>query len=533
MQLIKKYSLFLIICLFQISFCFSQPVQEWVRSYDGPDNLGLGVNAMAMDSSGNIILTGYTNMASSRQDYCTVMYNSNGIQQWVTIYDGIITSNGINWPNGICVDPQGNIFVTGYSERAGFESDDYCTIKYNSSGVQQWVSRYNSGSGSINDANAIAIDNLVTGQSTNASGVFNIVTIKYNSNGDSLWVKRYTSPYNMDDAGVSITTDYSGNVYVVGKVNFQFNSHNIITIKYNSSGVQQWANIGVQGYPCKIRLDNNNNVIIGGYEQISNLIDYVVIKYNNNGIQQWKQNYNFLGGYDYANDLIIDYQNNIYVTGRSYGGASDADYTTIKYNLQGVQQWVQRFNGPGNYFDESNSIFLDDSSNVYVTGFTSTPPPNGTSQFTTIKYNSSGDQQWLMNYPGGGYSIIVDKSQNVYVSGSNNNDNVTIKYTQLVGINPISSKIPDDFNLYSNYPNPFNPSTKIKFSIPEKSYTQLKIFNSLGDEIKTLLNEELKPGVYELYFIDNKLSSGVYFYKLTAVSYKNNFVKTMKMILLK
>jgi len=96
--------------------------------------------------------------------------------------------------------------------------------------------------------------------------------------------------------------------------------------------------------------------------------------------------------------------------------------------------------------------------------------------------------------------------------------------------------IPEEFNLLQNYPNPFNPSTTIKYSIPnvtlsgvEGSRVQLKVYDIIGNEIATLVNEEKAPGVYSVTFDASKLSSGVYFYRLQAGS----FIETKKMILLR
>jgi hypothetical protein len=80
-----------------------------------------------------------------------------------------------------------------------------------------------------------------------------------------------------------------------------------------------------------------------------------------------------------------------------------------------------------------------------------------------------------------------------------------------------------------NYPNPFNPSTKIKYSVPQSSNVVIKIFDVLGNEIETLVNEEKSTGTYELTWYATNLPSGVYFYQLNAGS----FVETKKMLLLK
>jgi hypothetical protein len=88
---------------------------------------------------------------------------------------------------------------------------------------------------------------------------------------------------------------------------------------------------------------------------------------------------------------------------------------------------------------------------------------------------------------------------------------------------------PQSYSLEQNYPNPFNPSTKIRFSIPEQGLVTLKVFNLLGEEVASLINTEMSAGSYEADFKGTEISSGIYFYTLTA----GNFVSTKKMILLK
>ena len=88
---------------------------------------------------------------------------------------------------------------------------------------------------------------------------------------------------------------------------------------------------------------------------------------------------------------------------------------------------------------------------------------------------------------------------------------------------------PENFELYQNYPNPFNPSTKISFKIPQTSIVQIKVYDVLGNEISSLINEEKPAGQYELTFDGTDLPSGVYFYQLKV----GDFVLTKKMLLLK
>jgi hypothetical protein len=85
------------------------------------------------------------------------------------------------------------------------------------------------------------------------------------------------------------------------------------------------------------------------------------------------------------------------------------------------------------------------------------------------------------------------------------------------------------YSLSNNYPNPFNPTTIIKYEIPEMSFVTLKIYNVLGSEIVTLINEEKPIGIYEVEFDGTALPSGIYFYQLRAGS----FIETKKMMLMK
>jgi len=96
-------------------------------------------------------------------------------------------------------------------------------------------------------------------------------------------------------------------------------------------------------------------------------------------------------------------------------------------------------------------------------------------------------------------------------------------------VNEGSNNIPEIYSLEQNYPNPFNPSTSIEFRIPENAFVSLKIYDVLGKEVVTLMNEEKNAGTYEVNFNASALSSGVYFYKLEA----GNFVQTRKMVLMK
>jgi hypothetical protein len=136
----------------------------------------------------------------------------------------------------------------------------------------------------------------------------------------------------------------------------------------------------------------------------------------------------------------------------------------------------------------------------------------------------------------GTYTISVQRlgyevESRQIVVGSVNLDTVNFYLDTLnvIGIENINSNVPDDFSLGQNFPNPFNPQTKFKFSIKRTSFAELKIFDILGREVKTLVSENLKAGEYEISFNAAGLPSGVYFYRLSAA----DFSQTKKMVLIK
>ena len=122
---------------------------------------------------------------------------------------------------------------------------------------------------------------------------------------------------------------------------------------------------------------------------------------------------------------------------------------------------------------------------------------------------------------------FIDK---VSIMEAKQGKDVVIPISEARGLrDEVSKLITDNYELLQNYPNPFNPGTKIEFKIPATGFVTLKVFDILGNEVATLVNEELKQGSYSFNFEAAKLASGIYFYSLKA----GNFNSTKKMILLK
>ncbi|MCK4224128.1 MAG: SBBP repeat-containing protein, partial [candidate division Zixibacteria bacterium] len=386
----------LVVSAFVVSLApaFAQVDTAWVMPYNEP-----GINydiaeAIAVDGSGNVCVTGRSWGSGTEYDYATIKYDSDGNDLWVQRYNG--PGNHNDEANAIAIDDSNNVYVTG--ESGGSETGlDYATIKYYPTGDTAWVRRYN-GPGTWNDGTeAIALDGsgnvYVTGWSWGSGTSSDYATIKYYSDGDTAWVRRYNGPGDYEDYAHAIAVDGSGNVYVTGGSN------------------------GGWPYPH---------------------YDYVSIMYYPNGDTAWVRRYNGPGNStDHARSIAVDGSGNVYVTGDSKGTGTDYDYTTIKYYPNGDTAWVRRYNGPGNDADRTRSIAVDGSGNVYVTGESW---GDGTRyDYATIKYYPNGDTAWVRRYDGPANSdddalaIAVNDSGNVYVTGGSKGsgtsyDYATIKY---------------------------------------------------------------------------------------------------------
>ena len=163
----------------------------------------------------------------------------------------------------------------------------------------------------------------------------------------------------------------------------------------------------------KILVDaNGNSYVTGSSYGASGLYNYTTVKYNSSGVQQWFSEYNGTGNNDdRAAAMALDANGNVYVTGYSIGALGGYNFVTIKYNSSGVQQWLASYNGSGNGNDQARSISLDISGNVYVTGYVQGTV--GGQNFGTVKYNNSGVQQCVTEYNGTGNAADLPQGVNI------------------------------------------------------------------------------------------------------------------------
>ncbi len=520
-----------------------QVSMEWIARYNDSNNLNYFERAMVTDESGNVYVTGYKQVPGNSGDYATLKYNSSGVLLWSAFYDG--PAQAFEDPKSIAIDNQKNVYVTGYSTGNG---NNYATVKYNSEGVEQWVARF-TGPQFKDFANVVKVDKnrnvYVTGYGLRADSDYDYLTIKYDQLGNQQWIRTYNGTGNGFDRATAMAIDDSGNVIVTGYSNGigTLNRSDFATLKYSPDGDLKWVErynslSDFRAIANAVVVDRYGNVYVTG-EADSIYQDFATIKYNNNGVLQWAARYN---GPEQNNDvpysIALDSSGNVLVAGTSY-----YNFTTVKYNTDGTELWVDRYKGLDSTYDEAYALATDKFDNVYVTGYTS-GGPGAYADYTTIKYDPNGNMNWVEIYNSGGaddiaHSIGLDTSGNVYISGSVDNNNIhkfaTIKYSQLTRINTISSQVLNEYRLLQNYPNPFNPVTEINFTIPVESKINLVVYDINGKEISILVNGLQNAGNYSVAWDASNFASGIYFYKLIGFNSNNgvNYSETKKMLLVK
>jgi uncharacterized delta-60 repeat protein len=416
--------------------------EEWVARYDGPANSSDYPYAIAVDSSGNVYVAGYSEGSGTQWDYATIKYAADGTQLWVARYNG--PENFTDQVEAMALDSSGNVYVTGTSYSLGTTMNDYATIKYDTNGTELWVARYNGPENYRDYAQAIAVDSsgnvYVTGYAVRSGSGSDYATVKYDPNGNQLWVAMYDGPGSSADQAWAMALDSLGNVYVTGN-SYDYVSHtysDYATIKYDANGNQLWA----ARYDCPeraeaIAVDSSGNVCVTGGGG-----DYNTVKYDTNGNELWAARYDGpANSREWVNGMAVDGLGNVYVTGQSTGIDTNADMATVKYDsATGDELWVARYDDPANDFDYALAIALDSSGNVYVTG--GVYGSAATENYGTVKYDANGNELWVAMYNGPedswdwAQAITVDSSGNVYVTGGSTGsgpgtDYATIKYSQL------------------------------------------------------------------------------------------------------
>ena len=328
---------------------------------------------------------------------------------------------------------------------------------------------------------------------------------KIDSGGNILWNNdgvQITTPSTSIRSDHKIIANEKGGVYVVWENGYPGFTFDIYAQNIDSNGNRLWTSQGLRistsgnlNIDASLIRDESGGIFVGwNYETPSLYYSVKLQRISSTGKKLWN------GG----NGVILNGQDSIYcylydgIVSDGNGGlvASSFDTRNQDFNIFG---------------------YKIDSTGTNVWGIAGVPISiqSDRQQFPKIIRTANGFITVWEDRRNGNYDIYCQKV--------NSDGSLT------VSINQISSHIPDNFSLSQNYPNPFNPSTKISFDVPKHRTIRLSVYNSLGQMVASLVDEELSPGSYEYSFDGSGLSSGVYYYSIQT----DGFTDTKKMLLLK
>jgi len=444
--------------------------EAWVKRIDGPAHGSDHCHDVKTDSAGNVVVTGWIETATGNPDSYTVKYSPNGDLLWESTYAGSAT--GVDYGYTLAVDQDGNAYVGGFGN-GNNPTYDIFVLKYDSNGNTVWTQRWSSPIQTYSAYGySIAVDKqqnvYVTGFMSDGLTDGEFVTLKYDSLGNLQWSARYNGSPNSIDYSNCIVVDDSGNSYITGWSGGANNLWDYTTIKYSPNGDELWVrryngSADDNDFSYRVALDSSGNVYVTGQSvETGSDNDITTIKYSPDGDVLWTQHYNGpANGYDAGQSIAVDADGNAYVTG-NHTTATGLDCVTLKYSTNGDLLWTASYNGPDNGGDVLISIGLDDLANVYVSGFVAS---GGSSDFVTIKYDTNGIEQWvqLYNGPGNGYdgtyAIAVDNNRDVLVAGYSTGtgtdyDYTTIKYSEAATPTPTATATPRPIPLPRPRPTP-------------------------------------------------------------------------------
>ncbi len=373
--------------------------------------------ASVVDGNGNIIVTGYQNLAGgTNDDYWTVKFKADGSgAAWRATFD---KAGGTDQATAIAVDANNDVIVTGFVWNG--VNKDIQTVKYGgATGAVIWQHTFNGAANGNDIGTSIAVDSLnnvyVGGYSQNSDGNDDFVVLKYSptypdASVAPVWQATYNGPANGNDQLKSLTVGING-VAVTGQ-SWNGTAFDMVTVKYDFSGAKLWEKrYSAMGgaYGKKVRMDAGGNVIVTGSAGNGIDLDIYTAKYGSDALADtsppapallWQVTYN--GAYDdEPYGLDVDAAGDVYVTGYTWTLAGTNDFYTARYNgASGALVWQQIFDSGQDNTDLAIAISaaVDPAGDLFVTGYTVAA---GISSFQTIKYKrDNGNQLWQRTFNG-------------------------------------------------------------------------------------------------------------------------------------
>ncbi len=488
---------------------------------------------------------------------CVMFANNNivsaaeGDVVWTKFHNG--SGNGDDKGQGIAVDSDGNVYVTGYEYNG--TNDNIFVRKYDKGGNEIWTKFHNGTDNEDDRGLGIAVDSsgnvYVTGFEGNDTGSF-IWVRKYDKDGIEIWTRTPRVGSWDKGCGIAVDGNGNGNVYVTGRV-LNAGVDNSWVRKYDKDGTEIWTKMddGIfyqTGYGIAVD-DSSGNVYVTGFEG-NNTCNYIwVRKYDEDGIEIWTRTHE--GGWSIGYGIALDSSGNVYVTGRENKPHSNICIWVGKYDKDGTEIWTRTHEG--GCWNIGYGIALDSSGNVYVTGCEegtdlnkdiwvrkyscdlkidiNTLPSAQAGEIYQANFKvNKGASPYKWTLVSGSLPLGITLYSNGEIRGlpvSDDENTFTIRATEFLGgideqifsINFFNSSIaPGKIKVIggeNGYINPDkNEEAKIIFNAKESGNVKIKIY-TLSGQLVTEMSHNAKAGINTVYWNglnkeNKKVATGIY-----------------------
>ena len=547
---------------------------QWSKVYNSPGTLDR-VHGIRQTPDGGYYISGYIEGGFGFLDHIMMKIDPGGNIIWAKNFGGIEADE----LRQLCITPDGGMVVAGYNASFGVGAKEVQAIKLSSDGTIEWAKTYGTFYEDFNLSIIISSDgNYVLAGAVDITGGYGIrpTLIKLDPLGNVIWAKYYSGFY--EDWGRDLVETPDGGFLLVG-ITTSFGvgfSNDIYLIKTDSLGNVIWSK--AYGGPAEdivygVVLTSDGKYVIVGYTNSSGFGSYdgLLMKVDSNGNLEWFHTY---GGYstDYLNDVLESQDNGLVAIGKrasntfgsddiyliktnenGYSYCAFSTYYPVVNNISSVQALNYNL-GVLSLISVSNyPLVTINASSGQNTSCAIIPVELKTFNYKIEKNNVVINWSTATEINNMGFKVIKDGAQIGFVPGAGTttelreysfkDENVKtgnyiyeliqVDYdgtTKKIADLEVNVKnVPFNYYLEQNFPNPFNPITKIQYSIPQSGFVNLSVFNSLGERVALLVEGMIETGYYETEFNGTNLPSGIYFYTLSS----NHFVSTKKMILLK
>jgi FlgD Ig-like domain/Beta-propeller repeat len=528
------------LCLLGSKNAFSAtPQLAWTASYNGPASYWEAVSDATV-RDGFLYVVGFATLGDQTRGYITIKYASDGSEVWSRIYEGFVGSpNNGDQAAAVAVDTAGNVYVTGYSSQdsAGVKIYvDAATLKYSPAGDLLWERRFRGSGGNVQPS-AIVVDPrgfvYVSGANW-IDGGFDVFLLKYDLAGNLLWSRTRGQAGARWDAAFAMALDGNGDVVLGGYT--QPGDLDVYVLKFaaNGSFLWEWSLVGVANVEEVIDLTidgDGNTYALAQYAPPGEYISLLTVKLSASGAMLWSDVYSGQSTGDYGAGIELAPDGTVFSAGAAWENGSQNGMTLIKYTSDGQRLWARSQRG-GYYSAECNDVAVDADGAAYMTGFAFNE--NGREDYLTAKYDGSGNLAWVTawNAPEGrsdtAYLVRVGIDRRVYVIGdawrdfANYYDITSVVYSQddptgieAAGAAPALSA---DRDIVA-YPNPASVPVQIAFGVLTDRPLTLDVFDTSGRRVRSLVSGALPVGVHSTTWdrrdeSGGEVSAGTYFLRM-------------------